>query len=106
MPPLPQFLHTAHGNSSMREGAEGEQAVIALADSSRARTQNNWHRSCSMTRSHSLDYIRLRELVERIVALSEQRPVIIFTHNILVHHRLLSHFETAEPTTLRPQLTL
>jgi ABC-type multidrug transport system ATPase subunit len=42
---------------------------------------------------NSLDYIRMREVVNRIVALCESRQVIVFTHNIWFTTELLARFE-------------
>jgi hypothetical protein len=74
--------------------SEGEQKVIALAD---------FLAEASLRRTaapvvfddpvNSLDHRRLKEVATRIVQLSMQRQVVLFTHNILLVMELVSHFE-------------
>ena len=74
--------------------SEGEQKVIALAD---------FLAEAGMPQSNapvifddpvnSLDYKRLQFVVHRIVELSTERQVVVFTHNIWFAAELLSRFE-------------
>ena len=74
--------------------SEGEQKVIALAD---------FLAEAGMPQSNapvifddpvnSLDYKRLTYVVNRIVELSAERQVVVFTHNIWFTAELLSRFE-------------
>jgi hypothetical protein len=73
--------------------SEGEQKVIALADFLAELGLKPPAPVVFDDPITSLDYKRLRELVMRIVALSEQRQVIVFTHNIWFTTELLSQFD-------------
>lgn len=74
--------------------SEGEQKVIALAD---------FLAEASMKKAAgpivfddpvtSLDYRRLTYVVDRIVGISRERQVIVFTHNIWFTTQLLARFE-------------
>lgn len=76
--------------------SEGEQKAIALAD---------FLAECSLRRGsapivfddpvNSLDYKRLEYVVHRLVQLSREHQVIVFTHNIWFATELLAHFEKA-----------
>ncbi len=74
--------------------SEGEQKVIALAD---FLAEAALHRTTAPVvfddPVNSLDYKRLREVVDRIDRLSATRQVIVFTHNIWFATELLSRFE-------------
>ena len=74
--------------------SEGEQKVIALADflaeTSLKRTRAPVVFDDPIT---SLDYKRIREVAGRILDLSKERQVIVFTHNIWFATELLSRFE-------------
>jgi wobble nucleotide-excising tRNase len=73
--------------------SEGEQKVIALAD---FLAELGFKPPAPVVFDDpitSLDYQRMHDLVLRIVALSEQRQVIVFTHNIWFTTQLLSQFE-------------
>jgi recombinational DNA repair ATPase RecF len=74
--------------------SEGEQKVIALAD---FLAEAALHRTTAPVvfddPVNSLDYKRLREVVDRIELLSATRQVIVFTHNIWFATELLSRFE-------------
>jgi hypothetical protein len=73
--------------------SEGEQKVIALADFLAELGLKPPAPVVFDDPITSLDYKRLRELVMRIVALSEQRQVIVFTHNIWFTNELLRQFD-------------
>lgn len=74
--------------------SEGEQKVIALAE---------FLAEASLPKAsapfvfddpvNSLDYKRLRHVVDRIVKLSETHQVVVFTHNIWFAVELLARFE-------------
>lgn len=74
--------------------SEGEQKVIALAD---FLAEASLRRSASPVvfddPVNSLDYKRLSYFVGRIVELSRERQVIVFTHNIWFTMELLARFE-------------
>jgi recombinational DNA repair ATPase RecF len=74
--------------------SEGEQKVIALAD---FLAEAALHRTTAPVvfddPVNSLDYKRLRVVVDRIERLSATRQVIVFTHNIWFATELLSRFE-------------
>ncbi|MEK6767488.1 MAG: AAA family ATPase, partial [Gemmatimonadota bacterium] len=74
--------------------SEGEQKVIALAD---FLAESTLRRSASPVVLDdpvtSLDYKRLSYVVGRIVKLSDERQVIVFTHNIWFTMELLARFE-------------
>ena len=74
--------------------SEGEQKVIALAD---FLAESTLRRSASSVVLDdpvtSLDYKRLSYVVGRIVELSDERQVIVFTHNIWFTMELLARFE-------------
>lgn len=74
--------------------SEGEQKVIALAD---FLAESTLRRSASPVVLDdpvtSLDYKRLSYVVGRVVELSRERQVIVFTHNIWFTMELLARFE-------------
>lgn len=74
--------------------SEGEQKVIALAD---VLAEMGLKQSSSPIvfddPVNSLDYKRLEYVVDRLEKLSEQRQVIIFTHNIWFATEILARFE-------------
>jgi hypothetical protein len=74
--------------------SEGEQKVIGLAD---FLAETTLRRSASPVVLDdpvtSLDYKRLSYVVGRIVELSDERQVIVFTHNIWFTMELLARFE-------------
>ena len=73
--------------------SEGEQKVIALADFL-AEVELKSHAPVIFDDPvNSLDYRRMDELVSRLVELSRERQVIVFTHNIWFTMELLSRFE-------------
>jgi hypothetical protein len=76
--------------------SEGEQKVIALAD---FLAEAGLHRKAAPIVFDdpvtSLDYKRLKHVVDRIVDLSTGRQIIVFTHNIWFTTELLSRFEKA-----------
>lgn len=74
--------------------SEGEQKVIALADFL-AEVQLKPAASPIIFDDPvtSLDYDRMREVVDRIVKLSARRQVIVFTHNVWFAIELLNRFE-------------
>ena len=74
--------------------SEGEQKVIALADflAEAAIPQTNAPVIFDDP-VNSLDYKRLQYVVDRIVELSAERQVIVFTHNIWFTAELLNRFE-------------
>ncbi len=78
--------------------SEGEQKVIALADFLAEVDLKPKAPVIFDDPVNSLDYRRMTELVHRIVELSQDRQVVIFTHNIWFTTELLSRFEknTAE----------
>jgi hypothetical protein len=73
--------------------SEGEQKVIALADFLAEASLKPPAPVIFDDPINSLDYKRMREVVDRIVALSDTRQVIVFTHNIWFTTELLSRFE-------------
>lgn len=76
--------------------SEGEQKVIALADFlAEASLQTVPSPIVFDDPVNSLDYKRLKHVVDRIVRLSEHRQVIVFTHSIWFATELLSRFEDA-----------
>lgn len=77
--------------------SEGEQKVIALADFlAEARLRSTAATIVFDDPVNSLDYKRMREVVARIVRLSAQQQVIVFTHNIWFAVEMLAHFERAD----------
>jgi hypothetical protein len=72
--------------------SEGEQKVIALADFL-AEASLKPPAPVIFDDPINLDYRRMAEVVNRIVALSETRQVIVFTHNIWFTTELLARFE-------------
>lgn len=74
--------------------SEGEQKVIALADFI---AESSLRRKSSPIifddPVNSLDYKRLKQVVDRICDLSRTRQVIIFTHNIWFATEILSRFD-------------
>ena len=78
--------------------SEGEQKAIALADFlAEAGLPNLIAPIVFDDPVNSLDYKRLRYVVDRIVALSEERQIVVFTHNIWFTAELLNRFEKAPP---------
>jgi hypothetical protein len=73
--------------------SEGEQKVIALADFLAEASLKPPAPVIFDDPINSLDYIRMREVVNRIVVLCESRQVIVFTHNIWFTTELLARFE-------------
>lgn len=73
--------------------SEGEQKVIALADFLAEASLKLPAPVIFDDPINSLDYIRMSEVVNRIVNLTDGRQVIVFTHNIWFAAELLSHFE-------------
>jgi recombinational DNA repair ATPase RecF len=73
--------------------SEGEQKVIALADFLAEASLKPPAPVIFDDPINSLDYKRMAEVVERIVALSETRQVIVFTHNIWFTSELLARYE-------------
>jgi recombinational DNA repair ATPase RecF len=73
--------------------SEGEQKVIALADFLAEASLKPPAPVIFDDPINSLDYKRMAEVVERIVALSDTRQVIVFTHNIWFTTELLARFE-------------
>lgn len=74
--------------------SEGEQKVIALADVLAEVGQKQTSAPIVFDDPvNSLDYKRLEYVVDRLVTLSEQRQVIVFTHNIWFATLLLSRFD-------------
>ena len=76
--------------------SEGEQKAIALADFlAEAGLPNLVAPIVFDDPVNSLDYKRLRYVVDRIVQLSATRQVVVFTHNIWFTAELLARFEKA-----------
>lgn len=74
--------------------SEGEQKVIALADFlAEASLKSDLSPMVFDDPVTSLDHKRLRHVVDRIIELSAERQVIVFTHNIWFAAELLAHFE-------------
>jgi hypothetical protein len=73
--------------------SEGEQKVIALADFLAEASLKPPAPVIFDDPINSLDYRRMTEVVNRIVALSDTRQVIVFTHNIWFTTELLARFE-------------
>ncbi len=74
--------------------SEGEQKVIALADFlAEAAMPQTTAPVIFDDPVTSLDYKRLQHVVDRIVRLSAERQVIVFTHNIWFTAELLNRFE-------------
>lgn len=73
--------------------SEGEQKVIALADFLAEAALKPAAPVVFDDPINSLDYIRMSEVVDRMVRLTQQRQVIVFTHNIWFATELLSRFE-------------
>jgi len=73
--------------------SEGEQKVIALADFLAEASLKPPAPVIFDDPINSLDYKRMAEVVDRIVALSGTRQVIVFTHNIWFTTELLARFE-------------
>jgi AAA domain-containing protein len=73
--------------------SEGEQKVIALADFLAEASLKPPAPVIFDDPINSLDYKRMAEVVDRIVALSDTRQVIVFTHNIWFTTELLARFE-------------
>jgi integrase len=73
--------------------SEGEQKVIALADFLAEVGLKSHAPVIFDDPVNSLDYRRMDELVGRLVELSRERQVIVFTHNIWFTMELLSRFD-------------
>lgn len=74
--------------------SEGEQKAIALADFvAEVRLKTPAAPVVFDDPITSLDYKRMKEVAARIVEISRERQVIVFTHNIWFATQLLSHFE-------------
>lgn len=73
--------------------SEGEQKVIALADFLAEVALKPKAPVIFDDPVNSLDYRRMSELVDRLVELSRDRQVVIFTHNIWFTMELLHRFE-------------
>jgi recombinational DNA repair ATPase RecF len=73
--------------------SEGEQKVTALADFLAEASLKPPAPVIFDDPINSLDYIRMSEVVNRIVSLTAHRQVIVFTHNIWFATELLSRFE-------------
>lgn len=74
--------------------SEGEQKVIALADFLAEAGMPQTNAPVIFDDPvNSLDYKRLQYVVNRIVELSNERQVVVFTHNIWFTAELLSRFE-------------
>ncbi len=75
--------------------SEGEQKVIALADFLAEVELKPKAPVILDDPVNSLDYRRIKELVDRIVELCRERQVVVFTHNIWFTTELLSRFDKA-----------
>lgn len=73
--------------------SEGEQKVTALADFLAEASLRPPAPVIFDDPINSLDYVRMGEVVKRMVGLTEHRQVIVFTHNIWFATKLLSEFE-------------
>jgi recombinational DNA repair ATPase RecF len=74
--------------------SDGEQKAVALADFlAEARLPKISSPVVLDDPINSLDYKRLRNVAERIETLSENRQVVVFTHNIWFAAELLARFE-------------
>ena len=74
--------------------SEGEQRVIALADFlAEASLRTSVAPLVFDDPVNSLDYKRLKHVVARLVALSAQQQVVVFTHNVMFAFELLGRFE-------------
>jgi hypothetical protein len=73
--------------------SEGEQKVIGLADFLAEASLKPPAPVIFDDPINSLDYKRMAEVVNRILALSDSRQVIVFTHNIWFTTELLARFE-------------
>ena len=74
--------------------SEGEQKVVALADFlAEAELRRSPAPMVFDDPVTSLDYRRIDYVVKRIVELSAERQVIVFTHNIMLTMKLLEPFE-------------
>jgi hypothetical protein len=74
--------------------SEGEQKAVALADflaESRLRTSSSPIAFDDPV--NSLDYKRIRYVASRLAELSNDRQIIVFTHNIWFATEILSHFD-------------
>lgn len=76
--------------------SEGEQKVIALADFlAEAALRRTTAPVVFDDPVNSLDHRRIQEIARRIVALSTERQVVLFTHNILLVMEIVSLLESA-----------
>jgi hypothetical protein len=76
--------------------SEGEQKVVALADFlAEARIRTTKAPVIFDDPVTSLDYERIQEVASRLAALSHERQVIVFTHNIWFAVELLERFRDA-----------
>ena len=87
--------YVAQGHKLSETLSEGEQKVIALADFiAESLLRKKSSPIVFDDPVNSLDYRRLKNVVDRIVALSRTRQVIIFTHNIWFATEMLSRFDS------------
>ena len=74
--------------------SEGEQKVIALADFLAEATLRRTAAPIVFDDPvNSLDYKRMKYVAERLAALSRERQVVVFSHNVWFTMLLLGHFE-------------
>ena len=74
--------------------SEGEQKVLALADFlSEGLLRDGSSPIVFDDPVNSLDYRRLHEVVDRVVELSQDQQVVIFTHNVWFASEILGRFE-------------
>lgn len=86
--------YVAQGHKLSETLSEGEQKVVALADFiAESLLRKKSSPIVFDDPVNSLDYRRLKNVVDRIVALSRTRQVIIFTHNIWFATEMLSRFD-------------
>lgn len=87
-----KLLTPGHGLGEVL--SEGEQKVVALADFlAEASLKRNKSPIVLDDPVTSLDHKRLQHVVDRLVALSRDRQVIVFTHDIWFAAELLARFE-------------
>lgn len=87
-----KLLTPGHGLEEVL--SEGEQKVVALADFLAEASLKRDKSSIVLDDPvNSLDHKRLQHVVDRLVALSRDRQVIVFTHDIWFAAELLARFE-------------
>ncbi len=87
--------------------SEGEQKVIAVADFlAEASFRGGSAPLVFDDPVTSLDHRRLNEMVQRIVALSDEHQVVVFTHNIWFASELLAQFDHREKDCSFYQVTV